>query len=190
MDRGDATYRAWERLSSTLLLDRLPWFRVFGDRVRLPNGKEIDGFLRIDSRPYAVVFALTDDQHVLFVEGYKYGPNRVIVQLPAGYLEDGEPPDACARRELLEETGYTASAWELLGAYCPDGNRGFGQAYFFLARGAQPTPAPELDEEEALVVRTVPLSRVRDILLSGDLGELTAVAGIGLALARIQPLDP
>jgi len=58
------------------------------------------------------------------------------LQLPAGYLEDGEEPEACARRELLEETGYVADEWESLGAYCPDGNRGFGQAPFFLARGA------------------------------------------------------
>src|SRR4051794_27437259 len=115
--------RAWQRLSSTLLLDRRPWFRVFGDHVRLPSGKEIDDFLRIDSRSYAVIFAVTEDHRVLLVEGYKYGPDRVVVQLPAGYLEAGEAPEACARRELLEETGYTATHWELLGAYCPDGNR-------------------------------------------------------------------
>ncbi len=176
----------WERLSSTLLLDRHPWFRVFGDRVRLPSGNEIDGFLRIESRPYSVVFAVTDDMRVLLVEGYKYGPDRVIVQLPAGYLEDGEAPEACARRELLEETGYTATEWELLGTYCPDGNRGFGQAHFFLARHARQSHPAELDEQEALVVRTVPLSSVSDLLTSSELGELTAVAGIGLALARLQ----
>jgi ADP-ribose pyrophosphatase len=179
-------HRAWERLSSTLLLDRFPWFRVFADRVRLPSGKEIDGFLRIDSRPYAVVFALTDDGRVLLVEGYKYGPDRVVVQLPAGYLEEGEAPEACARRELLEETGYIATEWERLGTYCPDGNRGFGQAHFFLARGARPGPTSELDEDEALIVRRVPLNRVREVLLGGELGELTAVAGMGLALARLQ----
>jgi 8-oxo-dGTP pyrophosphatase MutT (NUDIX family) len=178
--------REWQRLSSTLLLDRHPWFRVFGDRVRLPSGNEIDGFLRIDSRAYAVVFAVTADAGVLLVEGYKYGPDRVVMQLPAGYLEDGETPEACARRELLEETGYTASEWERLGAFCPDGNRGFGIAYFFLARSARPSHAPQPDELEELVVRTVPLSGIGELLISGDLGDLAAVAGIGLALASLQ----
>ncbi|HEY1296026.1 MAG TPA: NUDIX hydrolase [Chloroflexota bacterium] len=182
--------RAWQRLSSTLLLDRRPWFRIFGDRVRLPSGKEIDGFLRIDSRSYAVIFAVTDDEHVLFVEGYKYGPDRVILQLPAGYLEAGEAPEVCARRELLEETGYTARDWEFLGAYCPDGNRGFGTAHFFLARGAEPFASAVLDDEEALVVRAVPLNRVREVLVGSELGELTAVAGIGLALARLEVSGP
>jgi 8-oxo-dGTP pyrophosphatase MutT (NUDIX family) len=180
--------RAWQRLSSTLLLDRQPWFSVFGDRVRLPSGKEIDGFLRIDSRSYTVVFAVTDDDHVIFVEGYKYGADRVILQLPAGYIEDGEAAEACARRELLEETGYSAAEWEALGVYCPDGNRGFGRAHFFLARGARASQMAELDEMESLAVRTEPLSRVADVLLGGELGELTAAAGIGLALARLQVL--
>lgn len=177
--------RVWQRLSSTLLLDRRPWFRVFGDRVRLPSGREIDGFLRIDSRSYAVIFAVSEDDLVLFVEGYKYGPDRVILQLPAGYLEDGEAPEECARRELLEETGYTASDWDFLGTYCPDGNRGFGQAHFYLARGALLNVSADLDEGEALIVRTVPLDQVREVLVGAELGELTAVAGIGLALARI-----
>jgi len=178
--------RAWQRLNSTPLLDCRPWFSVFSDRVRLPSGTEIDGFLRIDSRSYAVVFAVTDDDLVLFVEGYKYGPDRVLIQLPAGYLEDGEAPEACARRELLEETGYTATEWDSLGAYCPDGNRGFGRAHFFLARGAVHSGTAEVDELESLVVRTVPLNRVPEVMLGSELGELTAVAGIGLALARLQ----
>lgn len=181
--------RAWQRLSSTLLLECRPWFSVFSDRLRLPSGTEIDSFLRIDSRSYAVVFALTDDERVLFVEGYKYGADRVTLQLPAGYLEDGEAPEACARRELLEETGYTAAEWDYLGAYCPDGNRGFGRAHFFLARGAVHSRAAELDELESLIVRSVPLTEVRDVLLGTELGELTAVAGIGLALARLQSAE-
>jgi len=119
------------------------------------------------------------------VEGYKYGPDRVILQLPAGYMEDGEAPEACGRRELLEETGHVASEWELLGTYCPDGNRGFGRAHFFLARGARARQDAQLDEEEALVVRSVPMDGVHAMLLSSELGELTAVAGIGLALARL-----
>jgi hypothetical protein len=49
---------AWERPTSTLILDRLPWFRVFADRVRLPDGREIDSWLRIHGRPYAVVSRL------------------------------------------------------------------------------------------------------------------------------------
>ena len=85
---------------------------------------------------------------------------------------------------------YTATDWELLGAYCPDGNRGFGRAHFFLARGALPSGPAQLDEEEALIVRTVPLSSVQELLVGGQLGELTAVAGIGLALARLQVSEP
>ncbi len=66
------------------------------------------------------------EQQVLFVNGYRSGAGQRCLQLPAGYLEDGGPLDACARRHLLEETGYEASDWEHLGTFCPDGSRGLG----------------------------------------------------------------
>ena len=176
----------WERLKSTLLLDSSPWFKVYADQVRLPDGHLIDEFFRIDSRSYTVIFALTDDAQVVLVEGYKYGANRVLTQLPAGYIEDGETPETCARRELREETGYEASHWEPLGTYCPDGNRGFGKAHFFLAQHAHPVATPDRDPEENLTVRTIPRAQIRELLLGAELGEMTAVAGIGLALARLE----
>jgi len=180
----------WTRLKSTLLLDCLPWFRVFTDNVELPGGRQIEGFLRIESRPYAVVFAVTDDGQVIFVDGYKYGPNRNALQLPAGYLEDGEEPEGCARRELLEETGYEARTWEYMGNFCPDGNRGFGQAHFFLARGAHARKQQELDEMENLTVRAVSIAQVQQLLSGEQFGELTAITGIALALARLGTWAP
>jgi ADP-ribose pyrophosphatase len=105
------------------------------------------------------------------------------LQLRVGYLEDGEPPEACARRELFEETGFEASDWKDLGSFCPDGNRGFGRAHFFLARSAQ--AGEGAGEAEGLTLRRVPLDNVPGLLLSAEFGELSAVAGTGLALARL-----
>ncbi len=161
---------------------------MFADDVQLPDGRQIDGFLRIDSRPYAVIFAVTADEQALFVEGYRYGPGRRCLQLPAGYLEDSEAPEACAQRELSEETGYVACDWEHLGTFCPDGNRGFGQAHFFLAQGAEARRALGPGEVEDLTLRRVPLDHVAGLLLRAEFGELTAVAGTGLALARLGQL--
>jgi hypothetical protein len=59
------------------------WFRVFAGRVRLPDGRKIDSWLRSDGPLYAVVFAIATDGSVLFVEVTKYGPDRMIWQLPA-----------------------------------------------------------------------------------------------------------
>ena len=175
----------WKRLRSTLLLDRSPWLRVYADEVELPDGRRIDDFLRVDSREYATIFGVTTDEHVLFVRQYKYGPHRVALQLPAGYLEPGESPEAGARREFLEETGYEAETWESLGSYVPDGNRGFGRAHFFLARNARHVRPADPGDLEEMTLHQLPLADVPSVLTSGEMVETSPVACVALALARL-----
>jgi ADP-ribose pyrophosphatase len=177
----------WQRLRATLLLERDPWLRVYADDVLLPDGRRVDGYLRIESRSYATVFALTPERRVVFLRQYKYGPDRVSLQLPAGYLEAGEEPEQGARRELLEETGYAAGRWDSLGAYRPDGNRGFGVAHMFLARDARPVQAPSSDDLEEPTLELVPLEACQAHLTSGEMAELAPLACVALALARLEP---
>jgi ADP-ribose pyrophosphatase len=159
--------------------------RVYADDVLLPDGRRVDGYLRVESRPYATVFALTPERRVVFLHQYKYGPDAVSLQLPAGYLEAGEGPEQGARRELLEETGYAAGRWESLGAFRPDGNRGFGVAHLYLARDARPVQAPSSDDLEEPTLELVPLDACESRLTSGEMAELAPIACVALALARL-----
>lgn len=188
-DRSAESGKRWRRLGSTLLLDRSPWFRVFADDVELPDRHRIEDFLRIDAREHALVFAITDDGHVLLVQQYKYAPDRLTLQLPAGYLEAGESPEVGARRELLEETGYAADRWQSLGGFHLDGNRGCGVAHYFLAQGARQVQESDPGDHEDLNLVTIPFDQISGLLTSGRLADLCSVAGIGLALAALRQLD-
>jgi ADP-ribose pyrophosphatase len=106
------------------LLDRSPWLRVWEEDVLLPNGHRIDGYIRSTGRDYAVVFALMQDGSAPMVRQYKHGMGETSLDLPAGYLDEGEEPLAAARRELREETGVTAETWRSLGSLVVDTNRG------------------------------------------------------------------
>lgn len=178
--------RPWVCRATTLLLDRSPWFRVFQDEVELPSGRVIPDFLRIEGRDYAIVFALTDDQQVLCERQYKHGSGKIIVQLPAGYVEEGETPEECAQRELLEETGYVAAAWQHLGSYVVDSNRGFGEAHVFLARGVRPVMQPPVDELEPLETFLVPLEEATRMTHDGQVTELAIVTALSLGLLALQ----
>lgn len=177
---------AWKRLRSQLLLDRSPWLRVFADDVELPDGRQVEGYLRVEGRDYAMVFAVTDDGAVPFVRQYKYGLDGVPLQLPAGYLEAGEAPEVCARRELLEETGYAATRWESLGSYAADGNRRYSTGHFFLARHSRPVRASAAGDLGAVHLEVHPLETMERMLASGQMQELSAIACVALALNRLR----
>lgn len=90
------------------------FLHVLRDTVQLPGGK-------LATREYVVhpgavvVVALLDDGRVVLERQYRYPIGQVMVEFPAGKLEQGEDPLLCGQRELLEETGYCASHWAYAG---------------------------------------------------------------------------
>lgn len=96
-------------ITSERLLDG-KLIRVQCDRVRLPDGSE--SWREYVLHPGAVlVAAFVDDDTLIFEHQYRYPVRRHFIELPAGKIDPGEPHDQTARRELLEETGYTAKHW-------------------------------------------------------------------------------
>jgi len=88
--------------------------KVFRDRVRLPDGSE--GGREYIRHPGAVaVVPFFDDGRLLLERQFRYPHGREFIEIPAGKLEAGEPALETAKRELLEETGYTAGEWTRLG---------------------------------------------------------------------------
>lgn len=89
------------------------FLKVEKDQVRLPDGKPATReFIR---HPGAVVILpVFDDGSVLLERQFRYPLDRVFIELPAGKIDPGEDPLACAKRELQEETGYSAQDWQFV----------------------------------------------------------------------------
>jgi 8-oxo-dGTP pyrophosphatase MutT (NUDIX family) len=174
--------RPWQVLRSQVVYDRSPWLRVIEQDVCLPNGQGISSYILAHPREYAMVFALTQGGLAPLVRQYKHGIGQLSYELPAGYLNEGETPRQCAERELLEETGYQADAWQLLSSLVLDANRSSARAHLFLARHARQVAAPHLDSTEDLVMSLHPPSTLRAMVMSGRIDGIASVAGILLAL--------
>jgi ADP-ribose pyrophosphatase len=161
---------------------------VGDERVELPDGRVVDGFLWIKTRDFAMVVAVTPDGQVVMERSYKHGPRNVALSLPAGYIEAGETPDQAARRELREETGYTSDEWRRLGSFTVDGNYGVCTAHIFLARGARRSSEAGghgHDDLEEIEVLTLSVADALAALTRGEVAQLSTAAAIALAAAAL-----
>jgi 8-oxo-dGTP pyrophosphatase MutT (NUDIX family) len=173
----------WRVLERTPLLERT-YRRVTQDRVRLDDGREIDDFCLFHSPDWAAVLCVTEDGRIALVRQYRYGLGGISWELPAGALEPGEDALAGARRELLEETGYAAEAWQPLLTASIDPARQSSRAPLFFALACRRVAKPALDATEEL--ETVLLTR-DELLALIDRGELQHgihLAAVLLAVRR------
>src|SRR5215213_2511902 len=175
----------WKRLGSKRLLET-PYFSLRSDRLRLPDGGIKDPYYVIERPDAAIVFPLTADGDVVLVRQYRPPIDMMELGLPAGLVEAGERPEAAARRELAEETGYTGSEWEPLGSLASSPSLKDNWAYLFLARNVEQTAAPDPDEHELVEVVRVPVQELPGLVRSGEIVSSSGVAAVMLALERLR----
>ena len=106
----------WEIAETTWLL-RSGFMDVRRDRCHARDGRRSRDYFGLDLKDFCEVVAVTPARELLLAREYKHGARRIMTTLPAGFIEPGESPEEAARRELLEETGYSAPAFQLLGSF-------------------------------------------------------------------------
>ncbi len=163
------------------------------DRVRYPDGSEGEQVLIHHPGAAAVLPLLSDlageDPQLLLIKQYRYAASGYLWEIPAGRLEPGEAPEACARRELLEETGCRCERLVPLTAIWTAPGFTNERIHLYAATGlTQGASAREADE--FLEVVPLPMSRVLTMIRDGEITDaktITAVlyaAGFGDVLER------
>lgn len=154
------------------------------DRVRLPNGHVLDEYHVAEYPDWACVLALTDAGEAILVEQYRYGIDRVLLELPAGALGADEAPEVAARRELLEETGYAVGDLHSLGKLAVEPGRHTNYGHLYVATGARRVAEPSLDVSEDVRVRIVPSSDLVGLVESGRIAHGVHAAAVFWAVHR------
>ena len=177
----------WRVRSRTMVIDS-QFLKLRRDEIELADGKRIPDYFVRESPGFVIVFALTDDDQVVIVHQYRYGIDRITLELPAGAMEDEEHPLLCAKRELIEETGFTSDHWEELLAAPSDPVRSNSIMHAYLARGAKCTHGQNLDDGEEVEFGLMPIDQFAQELRNGAIGAVPSIAVAYAALERLGRL--
>lgn len=173
----------WRCISSTYVIDS-PFLRIRKDEIELPGGTILPEYYVREAAGFVMVFATTRESQVILVRQYRYGSDAIGLELPAGMLEPGEAPEACARRELLEETGYSVPEMRLLGIFAAEPVRSNARAYIYIASGARRVAEPTPDDTEVIAVELAGIEEFSAMLADGRIDNLATVAAGYRALAE------
>lgn len=140
---------------------------VYQDTVLLENDKTAKR--DVIRHPGGVcIVALTENNEVYFVKQYRYPHKKVLLEIPAGKLEWGENHFECGKRELREETGYTADEFTYLGCLFPTPAYDSEVIHMYLAKGLHKAEQ-DLDDDEFLEVLTIPLDEAVKMVMNNEI---------------------
>jgi 8-oxo-dGTP pyrophosphatase MutT (NUDIX family) len=153
------------------------------ERVELPNGNVAD--LEIIHHPGgAAIVALDAQQRVCLLRQFRHAANGYLWELPAGKIDNREPPLDTARRELAEEAGAQAACWESLGDYVSSPGVFTEVVHLFLATQLTHGNA-QVEDHEVIEVHWKPLQEVLAMAVRGEIRDGKSLVGIFRAAAQL-----
>ena len=160
-------------MSSTLLHSKLisdhPYFRARKDAYQLPSGKIVDPYFWVELPVSCCAMAITNDQKVILLSQYRHPIGKTLWELPGGFIDSNEDPEAAISRELREETGYTFTNIVPLGRTAANPGVLGNYTFLFLATGGLQTDEQQLDPNEEITLSLYSLDDVKSKLMSGEI---------------------
>ncbi len=166
---------SWKRNKSETIAD-CRVFTVRKDFCERETGGKESTFFVVENPDWVNVIALTADEDVVFIEQYRHGAEEIILEIPGGMIDDEEKAETGAKRELLEETGYSSENWTYLGKSLPNPAIQNNTIFHYLAENCVKTHDTEFDEHESVVTKLKPLAGCKDLILSGEIEHSLVVA--------------
>jgi len=153
-------------------------FDVVLEKVTLPNGAVKDREI-VRHPGAAAMVPLLEDGSVVLIKQYRHAVGEFVWEIPAGTLEPEEAPVACARRELVEETGYEAAKFEKLIEMLPAPGYTDEHIHIFLATGLKAVDQ-RLEDDEVIEVQPTVLDSALAMVAEGRIRDAKTIAGLFL----------
>ena len=185
-DHKPITHAPWIVRRDSEIFARPPFLRVSQQTVEIADGTLIEDYYQVDLRSFALCVPILETGKVQVIRQYKHGPRKVCLGFPAGFLDQGEDPAACAERELLEETGLAPARLTGLGQFVDNGNQRGSTGHYFVGTGCRPVAAPDSGDLEEFEYLDLSLEQVDAAIQQGEFAVIHHIAAWGLARLHLD----
>ena len=172
------------KVNSSIVLYQGKVFKLVKENITLLNGVTIN--LDIIRHPgAAAIVPLFGNNTALLIKQYRHALGDFIWEIPAGTLNQNETPLECAKRELIEETGFTADVWKELGKITPVPGYSDECIHIFMATNLAPGKQ-KLDKDEILNVHKMKLDDAMEMIYKGEIRDGKTVSALCMVTHWLQ----
>ncbi len=124
-------------------------------------------FYRLDFTDWVNVIALTQEKEIVIIRQFRFGTEKIEIEIPGGAIEEGEDPLVAGQRELLEETGYSGKNGRILGKVCPNPAIQGNWCYTILVEDVVRVGGQQMDDMEDIEVSVISLPEMDKLIKEG-----------------------
>ena len=147
------------------------YFTARKDAYETPTGKIVDPYFVVELPVSACALAITAENEVLMVEQYRHPIGQSILEIPGGFIDEGENPQQAIARELMEETGYVFDEYIQLAKTAANPGVLNNFTYLFLANGGKKVAEQSLDVNEEIHILLKPVEEVKTMLRDNKIAQ-------------------
>jgi len=175
----------WKLLSSEYI-SKAPWATLRRDTCELPNGSINDHYYVLEYPNWVNMVGITEDNKLIVIKPYRHAAGEVILEIPAGTMEEGEDPQFTAEREMLEETGYSFTKIEEIAELYANPATSKNITHTYLMQGGKKIQEQDLDESEQIDVYLISIEEAKELLLQNKFGQALQSSALFYAFHKLK----
>jgi ADP-ribose pyrophosphatase len=164
------------------------YFTARQDKCQRPDGVIVDPYFVVEMPTSACALPITADGNVVLVKQYRHPVGQTLIEIPGGFIDEGENHEQAIARELLEETGYAFTQFHYLGNTVANPGVLTNYTHLYLATGGHAIAQQQLDHTEDIEIFTVPLDALRHMIANNEIKQALHLTCMFYALEKLQRL--